>query len=392
MNAQPPNLVLVSEPPSGTGVDARTIIVHVLDGRRSAVKLAPVIDALERRLSFRQVVVLVSRDSEREMIGKVLADLDVPAPAHFVAVAGATHGARTAAVLHGFEALLGEHRPELVVLAGDADSTLACALAASKLGIGVAHLEAGLRTFDWSLPAEVNRVLTDRLADILFTHSPEATDNLESEGISQGRVYFAGNTLVDVLRRTEKRALALAAWSALGMAERDYVLVTLHKPTNVEVPARLDALVEGLERLSAGTAVAFPIHPRTRALLTDCGGLDRLEAAGVICLEPLSYLEFLSLEAGAGAVVTDSSGVQEEASALGVSCFTVRHTSERPVTLTHGTNVLLGDDPGEIAALRPAPHAPTPSAIPQWDGRAAERVAAALEANFALTPGVAGAG
>jgi UDP-N-acetylglucosamine 2-epimerase (non-hydrolysing) len=391
MSAQPPNLVLVSEPPE-TELQNRTTIVHVLDGRRSVVKLAPVIAALEHRTAFEQVVIHVSHMDERAMIEKVLTDLEVPAPAHFVAMAGESHGARTAGVLRDVEELLAQHAPMLVLLAGDADSTLACALAASKLGIAVAHLEAGLRNFDWSLAAEVNRVLTDRLADILFTHSPEATDNLKAEGIGPGRVYVTGNTLVDTVRRSEKRAVARATWKDLGLKERAYVLVTLHKAVNVDPRARLHALVESLERLAVDTAVVFPIHPRTRSRLVDSGGLERLQSAGVVCLEPLSYLDFLSLEAGARAIVTDSSGVQEEASALGVSCFTVRATSERPVTLTHGTNVLLGDDPWEIARLAPAPHAPTPSAIPLWDGRACERVAIALEANYAVTPGVAGAG
>jgi UDP-N-acetylglucosamine 2-epimerase (non-hydrolysing) len=351
--------------------------------------MAPVVTALERREVFRQVIVHTGQHYDSRMSDDVLADLDFPDVDVFLGVGSGTHGVQTARVLSEFERVLIELEPDLVVVAGDVNSTLACALAASKLGIAVAHVEAGLRSFDWTMPEEVNRVLTDRLSDTLFTHSPEAADNLEAEGIGQGRVHFVGNTMIDSLRRCEKRALALAAWEKVGLAERSYVLVTLHRPSNVDDLVRLSAIVDGLVGLSAHAPVVFPIHPRTRARLAEDGGLARLEAAGVACIEPVAYLEFLSLQAGAGAIVTDSGGVQEEASALGVSCFTFRPNTERPVTLTHGTNVLLGDDPAEIAEVRPATHLPTPCAIPLWDGRAAERLADVLVANYALVPAVA---
>jgi UDP-N-acetylglucosamine 2-epimerase (non-hydrolysing) len=230
-------------------------------------------------------------------------------------------------------------------------------------------------------------VLTDRLADILFAHSPEATDNLKAEGICPGKVYNVGNTMIDSLRRAEKRARDLRAWETVGMREREYILVTLHRPSNVDDPARLQAIVGGLVGLAKHSPVVFPIHPRTRARLAEDGGLTALEEAGVACIEPVAYMEFLSLQSGAGAIVTDSGGVQEEASALGVSCFTFRPNTERPITLTHGTNVLLGDDPAEIAEVRPSPHPPTPCAIPLWDGHAGERVADVLVANYVLSAG-----
>jgi len=386
---QPPNLVLVPGTPAARLADGRSTIVHVVGARPNFVKMAPVIAALERRMAFRQVVVHTGQHYDSRMSDDVLADLDFPDVDVFLGVGSGTHGVQTAKVLSEFEKVLLEHRPDLVVVAGDVNSTLACALAASKLGIAIAHVEAGLRSFDWSMPEEVNRVLTDRLADLLFTHSPEATDNLEAEGIGGGRIYYVGNTMIDSLRRCEKRARALEAWTTVGMRARDYVLVTLHRPANVDDPARLAGIVQGLEGLAAHTPVVFPIHPRTRARLAEDGGLDRLETAGVACIEPVAYLEFLSLQAGAGAIVTDSGGVQEEASALGVSCFTFRPNTERPVTLTHGTNVLLGEDPTEIAEVRPATHPPTPCAIPLWDGHAGERVADALVANYAMVTGAA---
>jgi UDP-N-acetylglucosamine 2-epimerase (non-hydrolysing) len=388
---QPPNLVLVPETPERRPSDGRPTIVHVVGARPNFVKMAPVVSALERRDVFRQVVVHTGQHYDARMSDDVLADLDFPEVDVFLGAGSGTHGAQTAKVLSEFERVLVETEPDLVVVAGDVNSTLACALAASKLGIAIAHVEAGLRSFDWSMPEEVNRVLTDRLADTLFAHSPEAIDNLTAEGICSGRVYNVGNTMIDSLRRCEKRAHELRAWDRVGMEEQSYVLVTLHRPSNVDDPVRLSQIVGGLVGLASHAPVVFPIHPRTRARLIEDGGLERLEAAGVACIEPVGYLEFLSFQAGAGAVVTDSGGVQEETSALGVSCFTFRPNTERPITLTHGTNVLLGDDPAEIAEVRPSPHPPTPSAIPLWDGRAGERVADVLVANYVLSVGTAGA-
>jgi UDP-N-acetylglucosamine 2-epimerase (non-hydrolysing) len=384
---QPPNLILVPGTPQPRVSDGRTSIVHVVGARPNFVKMAPVIEALERRGVFQQTVVHTGQHYDSKMSESVLADLDFPDVDIFLGVGSGTHGVQTAKVLSAFEKVLIDLDPDVVVVAGDVNSTLACALAASKLGIAIAHVEAGLRSFDWSMPEEVNRVLTDRLADVLFAHSPEATDNLKAEGICPGKVYNVGNTMIDSLRRAEKRARELEAWASVGMREREYILVTLHRPSNVDDPARLQAIVGGLGGLAKHSPVVFPIHPRTRARLAEDGGLAMLEGAGVACIEPVPYLEFLSLQAGAGAIVTDSGGVQEEASALGVSCFTFRPNTERPITLTHGTNVLLGEDPAEIAEVRPSPHPPTPCAIPLWDGHAGERVADVLVANYVLTAG-----
>jgi UDP-N-acetylglucosamine 2-epimerase (non-hydrolysing) len=381
----PPNLVLVPETPDDRLADGRTTIVHVVGARPNFVKMAPVIAALERRNVFRQVVIHTGQHYDSRMSDDVLADLDFPAVDVFLGVGSGTHGVQTAKVLSEFERVLIDIEPDLVVVAGDVNSTLACALAASKLGIAIVHLEAGLRSFDWRMPEEVNRVLTDRLADVLLTHSAEAVDNLEAEGIPRSRVYNVGNTMIDSLRRCEKRARELRAWDGVGLEEQAYVLVTLHRPSNVDDPIRLQQIVGGLVGLAAHAPVVFPIHPRTRARLIEDGGLGRLEAPGIACIEPVAYMEFLSLQAGAGAILTDSGGVQEEASALGVTCFTFRPNTERPITLTHGTNVLLGEDPAEIAEIRPSSHPPTPCAIPLWDGKAGERVADVLVANYVLS-------
>jgi UDP-N-acetylglucosamine 2-epimerase (non-hydrolysing) len=264
------------------------------------------------------------------------------------------------------------------------NSTLGCALAAAKHGIPVAHVEAGLRSFDWDMPEEVNRVLTDRLSDLLFTHSPEAVENLRAEGVVEGRIHHVGNTMIDSLRRGERLARQRRAWDSADVQRGAYALITLHRPSNVDDHDRLVRIVDAVIGLAARFPIVFPIHPRTRARLGS-EGIDRLEAAGVRCIEPVGYLDFLSLQSGAGAVVTDSGGVQEESSALGVRCYTFRPSTERPITLSHGTNTLLGDDPESLRHVELSEWDPTPSAIPLWDGHAGERVADVLVANYALS-------
>jgi len=358
-------------------------LVHVVGARPNFVKMAPVIAASRARGVFDQVVVHTGQHYDARMSGDIQADLGFPPADRFLGVGSGPHGEQTAKVLAAFERILLDVRPAAVVVAGDVNSTLGCALAAAKLQIPVAHVEAGLRSRDWTMPEEINRVVTDRLSDVLFTHSPEALGNLVAEGIDAARVHEVGNTMIDSLRRCERRARDRAAFRDLGLAEHEYVLVTFHRPGNVDDPSRLAQIAAALERLARQCPVVFPVHPRTRARLVAAGALAPLQAAGVRCVEPAGYLDFLSLQATAGAIVTDSGGIQEEASALGVRCFTFRPNTERPVTLTHGTNTLLGDDPAAIAGVRPARRAPATCAIPRWDGHAGERVADVLVARYA---------
>jgi UDP-N-acetylglucosamine 2-epimerase (non-hydrolysing) len=359
-------------------------LLHVIGARPNFVKMAPVVAALEGTDAFHQRIVHTGQHYDARMSEDILADLDFPDADHFLGVGSGPHGEQTAKVLAGFERILFDERPQAVLVAGDVNSTLACALAASKLGVPVAHLEAGLRSGDWSMPEEVNRVLTDRLSDVLLTHSPEAIDNLRAEGIDADRVHYVGNTMIDSLRRCERRARERAAYAPLGVREHGYVLVTFHRPGNVDDPERLTRIVGELIALAYRMPVVFPVHPRTRARLEATGELAQLERAGVHCIDPVGYLDFLSLQASAGAILTDSGGVQEEAAALGVPCFTFRPNTERPVTLTHGTNVLLGEDPAEIRRVEMSPWGPVPCAIPMWDGHAAERVADVLVAAYAV--------
>jgi UDP-N-acetylglucosamine 2-epimerase (non-hydrolysing) len=358
------------------------LVVHVVGARPNFVKMAPLIKALARRGVSRQLVVHTGQHYDSRMSDEILEDLGFPAPDMDLGVGSGRHGAQTAKVLADFEEILVEQPPAVVVVAGDVNSTLACALAASKLAIPVAHLESGLRSRDWTMPEEINRVLTDRLSQVLFTHSPEAEENLVAEGIDPARIHYVGNTMIDSLRRFESTARARATWRAHGLRDGRYVLVTLHRPSNVDEPARLAAIVDALIDIGTRAPTIFPAHPRTLARLADTGLDARLSASGVRCIEPVGYLDFLSLQAAAGAIVTDSGGVQEEASALGVPCFTLRANTERPVTITHGTNVLLGDDPSALEQVHLPDRPPTPCAIPLWDGHAAERAADTLISRF----------
>jgi UDP-N-acetylglucosamine 2-epimerase (non-hydrolysing) len=368
--------------PSALPYGESELVIHVVGARPNFIKMAPLIETLAKRGVNRQLVVHTGQHYDRRMSEEILIDLGFPKPDHSLGVGSGPHGEQTAKVLMAFEQILLEHRPAVVVVAGDVNSTLACALAASKLGIPVAHLEAGLRSGDWSMPEEINRVLTDRLSDLLLTHSPEATTNLEAEGVDVSRVRYVGNTMIDSLRRYETQARERAAWRAHGVEQGKYVLVTLHRPSNVDEPGRLSEIVTALAAVGAEAPVIFPVHPRTRARLLNADLLGRLTESGVHCIDPVGYLEFLSLQAGAGAIVTDSGGVQEEASALGVDCYTLRANTERPVTMTHGTNELLGDRPEALLRVRPSGRPPTPCAIPLWDGHAAERAADALVAGY----------
>jgi len=358
-------------------------LLYVAGARPNFVKIAPLLTALSRRSGLEHVLAHTGQHYDRELSAEILGDLELPRPDHFLGVGSGSHGAQTARALAACEQLLLEVRPDLLVVAGDVNSTLAGALAAAKLGTPIVHLESGLRSFDWTMPEEINRVLTDRLSDVLLTHSPEALDNLAREGVDGSTVFLVGNTMVDSLRRFEPNARERETWRGLGLDRRGYVLVTLHRPSNVDTPAQLAAVVRALVGLAGEAEVVFPVHPRTRARLESTGAWSTLVDGGVRCLDPLGYLDFLSLQLAAGAVVTDSGGIQEEASALGVPCYTLRPNTERPITISHGTNTLIGDDPAALRDVRIPAVEPTPRVIPLWDGHAAERAADVLESFLA---------
>jgi UDP-N-acetylglucosamine 2-epimerase (non-hydrolysing) len=349
-------------------------VIHVVAARPNVVKMAPVISALSKDPRTKNVVVHTGQHYDKPLFDDIAADLEMPPIDRSLGVGSSSHAGQTGFTLIAFERVLLEENPDLVIVAGDVNATLACALAAAKLLVPIAHVEAGLRSGDWAMPEEINRVLTDRMSDLLFTHSGEAHDNLVREGVSGDRVHFVGNTMIDSLRRLEGSARRRGFWSTCGVAEHEYVLVTLHRPSNVDDPVQLGRIARALERLASRHPVVFPVHPRTHARLDELGALPRLEARGVCCIPPVSYIDFLSLELSAGAIVTDSGGVQEEAAATGTRCYTLRTTTERPITISHGTNTLIGDDPEALDAVE-VDRVKTPAVIPGWDGRAGERIA-----------------
>ena len=364
----------------------RTTVLHAVADDDRLIEVAPVIAALERRGCFRQIAVHAGTRPgfEHEHPTELTCDH------RWLGVGGATHAERTAAMLTAFESVLFEEQPDLVLVAGDDDAALAAALAAAKLAIAVAHLGAGMRSWDWTLPEEINRSVIDRLSDTLFTYFAEADANLEQEGIPVGRIHAVGNTRIDVLRRYEAVASRRAAWAAFDAHRQAYTLVALRRSEGLRQSGGVERLASGLEGLSADGQVLLLNHAATREELGSERATALLSAAGVRCIGPLGYLDTLSLLAGARAIVTDAAPVQEEASALGVPCFTLLAATASTITLTHGTNVLLGDDPSALAAVRPPMWDPTPAAIPLWDGRAAERVADALVANYTLATAQAG--
>jgi UDP-N-acetylglucosamine 2-epimerase (non-hydrolysing) len=350
------------------------------------MKVAPVYAALEGR-AVEQRLVHTGQHYDAAVKDVFFAELPLPHPHVQLEVGSGAHGEQTAAALAGLERVFIDLRPDMVVVPGDVNSTLAGALAAAKLHIPVCHLEAGLRSFDRTMPEEHNRRLTDHLSSLLLTHSLEGNENLAREGIDPNGVRFVGNTMIDTLFANVARARKLAIWRRFGLRVGGYVLVTLHRPALVDDPELLAATMRALTSVAREIPVIFPVHPRTRARLEAVG----VDSAGVQLIEPLPYRRFLSLEAGARAVVTDSGGVQEETTALGVPCFTLRENTERPVTITHGTNVVLGLDPARLAQIPQRLAEPKAEVLrpPLWDGAAGSRAAAEIEAFLGLAPATA---
>ena len=348
-------------------------ILYVVGTRPNFVKTAPVMAALRKRMpDAGHVLVHTGQHYDRQMSAVFLEELGVPEPDHMLEVGSGTHAAMTAKVMERLEPVLESERPDLVMVPGDVNSTLAAALTAVKMGIPVAHIESGLRSFDPTMPEEVNRIVADRFSEYLFLHSDEAIENLRAEGIEDARMHFVGNTMIDTLVALEERFRSAGAAQRLGLTPGEYLLVTLHRPARVDGPL----LGEAIERLAAVAErmpVVFPVHPRTRKMLGERG-----ERAGLLLSEPLGYLDFLSLLADAGAVLTDSGGIQEETTYLGVPCFTLRDNTERPVTVRAGTNTVLGLDPArisEIPGLLERQGEPRAEPPPLWDGHAGERIA-----------------
>jgi UDP-N-acetylglucosamine 2-epimerase (non-hydrolysing) len=350
------------------------LILHVAGARPNFPKLAPVHRAI-RATGWEQLVVHTGQHYDAALSSQFFDELAIPAPDANLEVGSGSHAGQTARVMERIEPLLVSRRPDWVLVYGDVNSTVAAALVASKLGIRIAHVEAGLRSNDRTMPEEINRIVTDRLADLLLTPSRDASATLRNEGEPDDEIEFVGNVMIDTLLHSLAAARESGGRARFALGERA-IVVTLHRPSNVDEPDRLRRIVSALRQIAERHPVIFPAHPRTQ---------QRMNAAQIDCgkvrvVDPISYLAMLDLLQGAYAVVTDSGGVQEETTALGIPCLTVRENTERPVTITEGTNVLVpnpDDLPGRIAALE---HSRPTGRVPDgWDGRASARIVEALE-------------
>ena len=361
-------------------------IVHVVAARPNLMKMAPLLRAFgQPGLQLDSILVHTGQHYDADMDSQFFDTLRLPAPDFRLDVGSATHAVQTAEIMRRFEPVLDQTQPSAVLVVGDVNSTLACALTAVKKNIPVLHVEAGLRSNDRTMPEEINRILTDQIADLLFTSEASGTVNLLHEGVPSSRIHFVGNVMIDTLLQHLPQAPATAdilrrANLAGFLADREpYALMTLHRPSNVDHPQRLRALASAAVRVSEALPVLFPIHPRTRGMLKRYELASLLDAPRLACLPPQPYLNMLGLMKNARVVLTDSGGIQEETTAMGVPCLTLRDNTERPVTVTEGSNAVAGRDPSVILALCRdiLRYGGKSGRVPQyWDGRAAERIAA----------------
>jgi UDP-N-acetylglucosamine 2-epimerase (non-hydrolysing) len=361
-------------------------ILNVVGARPNLMKIAPLVAEMSRHADIEQTLLHTGQHYDEQMSRVFFEELGIPRPDIYLGVGSGSHARQTAAVMPAFEDALLEQKPDVVIVVGDVNSTLACSVTAAKLGVPVAHVEAGLRSNDRSMPEEINRLVTDQLSDLLFTTAREASDNLVREGISPNKIYFVGNVMIDTLNRHRTQAQSLRTPQKFGLNPGNYALLTLHRPSNVDDREVFGGILEALSEIQRQLPVIFPAHPRTIKQIGAFGFQERLAAAsGLQIVEPLSYLESLDLMMHAKLVLTDSGGLQEETTVLGVPCLTIRENTERPVTITAGTNTLVGTDPGRILAetRRILDGKGKTGSIPElWDGHASERIVKILREWF----------
>src|SRR5437870_3127125 len=361
-------------------------IVTVAGARPNFVKIAPLLREMRRHPSLVPILVHTGQHYDGALSDQLFTDLEIPPPEFNLGVGSCSHATQTAEVIRRLEPILETVKPQLVLVVGDVNSTLGAALTAAKLGGPIAHVEAGLRSFDRTMPEEINRVLTDAVSDLLFVTEESGRQNLLREGISQEKIHFVGNVMIDALQASKASWESSSIFTRLGLeAEHPYAVLTLHRPSNVDDPVTLKDLLEALQVLAHHLPIVFPVHPRVKPQLLRQKNLvwprrdsgDPLPCKGISCVDPLGYLDCIALISRARVVLTDSGGIQEETTILGVPCLTLRENTERPVTVTHGTSRASGTDPVRIAdealrTLADPPHPPAPP--PLWDGHAARRI------------------
>ncbi len=358
--------------------------VLVVGARPNFMKVAPLMREFAKRGNVETLLVHTGQHYDENMSKVFFHDLELPEPDIYLGVGSGSHAEQTAKVMVAFEIIVEKQRPDIIIVVGDVNSTLACSIVGAKLHVPVAHVESGLRSFDLDMPEEINRMVTDILSSYCFTTSPEAETNLLKEGVGKERIFFTGNIMIDSLRYLSEKADRSVVLKELSLEEDDYILVTLHRPSNVDDPEELRALFDMLVRLSARHQVIFPVHPRTRKMIDSADPpFDSAESFRMI--DPVGYLDFLRLMKTAKMVITDSGGIQEETTVLGIPCITVRENTERPITIEVGTNVLAGTTPEKVKseAMRILDDGIGDHGIPPlWDGKTAERIADVLEKEF----------
>ena len=359
-------------------------VLVVVGARPNFMKAAPICAEMRRRAEeFTFKVVHTGQHHDAAMSDAFFADLGLPEPDFHLGVGSASHTVQTAKIMMAFEPIVLAERPDWVLVVGDVNSTMACSLVCAKTGIKVAHVEAGLRSGDRSMPEEINRIVTDAVADLLLTPSPDAGLNLKREGVPADKIIFVGNVMIDSLFQNLERAERSEIREELGLNEGEYAVLTMHRPSNVDSRATLEPMIDALIEAADRIPIIFPVHPRTKAKIDEFGLAARIEASGLRLIEPLGYLDFLRLYSGASFVITDSGGLQEETTALGIPCLTIRENTERPVTVEMGTNQIVGANPARLKTaafdlLEGQQRDQDKKIPPLWDGKAAERICDAL--------------
>jgi len=361
-------------------------IINVVGARPNLMKIAPLMDAYAKCAEITPLLVHTGQHYDANMSDLFFRQLGIPEPNLNLEVGSASHAIQTAEIMRAFEPVVLEHEPDAVLVVGDVNSTIACGTVAVKLGVKLIHVEAGLRSFDRTMPEEINRLITDAISDLLFCTEQSGVDNLRREGVPEDRIHLVGNVMIDTLLQHRAKADASGILEDLALRAGGYAVVTLHRPANVDNREVLAGLIETLAVIQADQPVIFPAHPRTRSKLEAFGMGARVAAmSNLRILDPLGYLDFLKLIASANVVLTDSGGIQEETTILGVPCLTLRDNTERPITLEVGTNRLVGSDPAKIAAAYREVRAGGVRDFqipPLWDGHAAERIVEVLRGGF----------
>jgi len=355
-------------------------ILNIVGARPNFMKIAPIQREMRRRKTdFLPLIVHTGQHYDAAMSDSFFKDLGMPPPDFHLEVGSHSHAVQTARIMTAFEPIVLEEKPDWVLVVGDVNSTIACALVCAKLGVKVAHVEAGLRSRDRTMPEEINRILTDAISDLLLTTSEDADENLKAEGVSETKIKFVGNVMIDSLFYSLKLAEQSKIREDLGLNEKEYAVLTLHRPSNVDEKNIFENLLDALCEISGKIPIIFPAHPRTRANIERFGFAEKIKHSNIRLIEPLGYLDFMRLYSGARIVLTDSGGLQEETTALSIPCLTLRENTERPITISHGTNILVGINPDKIKqnafeVLSREKLNESAKIPPLWDGKTAERI------------------